>query len=61
MREAWIRLQCPACSEHWESNPTDLPAPDREFACTNCDERRPTSEFMRTKRDLEILEAFHEA
>lgn len=60
MVEAWIQLQCPDCGENWERNPTDLPAPDEEFACTHCGERRPTAEFMRNTRDLEILSTFHE-
>lgn len=60
MREAFVQLQCPACEKHWEENPSDLPAADEEFVCPDCEERRPTSEFMHTKRDLEILEEFHE-
>lgn len=61
MPEAWVQLRCPACGESWEANPSDLPAPGEEFACDHCDARRPTAEFMRTQRDLEILEEFHEA
>lgn len=60
MKEAWIQLACPACGEHWQANPADLPAPDDPFTCNNCSEERPTAEFMRTTRSLEILESFHE-
>ena len=60
MPEAFVRLVCPACENHWEGNPSDLPAPHDAFTCTNCDAERHTAEFMRTARDLEILEEFHE-
>lgn len=59
MPEAFIRLVCPSCGESWEDNPVDLPAPPDRFECGSCGERRPTAEFMRTARDLEILEEFH--
>lgn len=59
MSEAWIQLRCPACEEHWEENPVDLPSPDEEFQCRHCGARNPVSAFMRAKRDLEILEEFH--
>ena len=58
MTEAWIQLTCPDCSEHWEANPADLPAPGDPFDCPACGERRSVSEFTRTGRDLEILEQF---
>jgi tRNA(Ile2) C34 agmatinyltransferase TiaS len=61
MPEAWIQLQCAACGERWESSPSDLPAPGQPFTCKHCEETRPTSEFMKTKRDLEILEEFKES
>lgn len=60
MPEAFVRLVCPACEAHWEGNPSDLPAPDDPFGCTNCDADGRTATFMRTARDLEILEQFHE-
>jgi hypothetical protein len=60
MQEAWIQLACPACEETWESNPADLPAPAEEYDCKHCGHTAPVSEFMRTGRDLEILESFHE-
>ena len=60
MPEAWIQLRCPECEEQWEANPTELPAPQREFTCNHCETARPTAEFMKTMRDLEILESFHE-
>ena len=60
MPEAFVRLVCPACEEHWERSPSDLPAPNEPFTCTSCDAERPMSEFMRTARDLEIREQFHE-
>lgn len=60
MQEAWIQLKCPACEETWEANPADLPAPDAEFSCDHCGTSRPMAEFARAKRDLEILEEFHD-
>ena len=59
MHEAWIQLRCPECEVSWEANPADVPSPGREFQCRHCSTRRPVSEFMRTQRDLEILEEFH--
>ncbi len=59
MPEAWIQLRCPECEEHWEENPADLPTPEKEFQCRHCNARHPVSEFMRAKRDLEILQEFH--
>lgn len=60
MREAWIQLECPACTEQWERNPTDLPAPGNEFSCDHCDEQRSVAEFVKTPDGLEILREFHE-
>lgn len=60
MQESWIQLTCPSCGKDWEENPTDLPAPGKEFSCPECSERRKISEFMRSKRDLEVLRGFHE-
>ncbi len=60
MHEAWIQLVCPDCAEIWEANPTDLPAPFEQFECPYCGNDRKTSEFMKTPRDLEILETFHD-
>lgn len=59
MPEAIIQIRCPECENHWEENPVDLPPPGEEFRCSHCGARRSTSEFMRAKRDLEILEEFH--
>ena len=59
MREAWIRLECPECTETWEANPADLPAPGRSFTCKHCGATRSISEFPRTQRGFEILESFH--
>ncbi|MFC7046811.1 hypothetical protein ACFQH6_16640 [Halobacteriaceae archaeon GCM10025711] len=59
MQEAWIDLQCPSCTESWEANPSELPAPDHEFACDHCGERRNLAEFMQSTRDLEVLQQFH--
>lgn len=56
MVEAWIQLLCPKCEETWEANPNDLPAPSKKFSCNHCQTTRPMAEFMRTARDLEILE-----
>lgn len=60
MPEAWIQLLCPECGEGWEENPSDLPAPGERYECPHCGARAPVSEFMRTERDLDILEEFHE-
>ena len=61
MREAWIRLECPACTEQWERDPADLPAPGNEYACEHCGDERPIVEFVKTKEGLEIHENFHES
>jgi len=61
MHEAWIELQCPNCEELWEANPTELPPPTEPFGCPHCHTSRKTAEFMKTTRDLEILETFHES
>lgn len=61
MNEAWIELRCPNCEETWEENPTDLPAPGTEYTHGACGATRSVGEFMRSKRDFEILESFHEA
>jgi ssDNA-binding Zn-finger/Zn-ribbon topoisomerase 1 len=61
MNEAFVQLACPDCEKHWEDEPMDLPAPDAEFTCPDCGEQRRTSEFMRTDRDLEILQELTEA
>jgi predicted RNA-binding Zn-ribbon protein involved in translation (DUF1610 family) len=61
MDEAFVQLRCPACQKDWEETPTDLPVPGVEFTCPDCSESRRLSEFMRTDRDLEILEEFAEA
>lgn len=58
MPEAYVQILCPSCNDHWEENPADLPAPDDQFACSTCEASRNTAEFMRTARDLEILEEF---
>lgn len=58
MPEAYVQILCPSCTHHWEENPAELPAPDATFTCSSCESSRPTAEFMRTARDLEILEEF---
>jgi uncharacterized Zn ribbon protein len=55
MNEAFVQLLCPECEKNWEATPTDLPAPDAEFTCPDCEAERRTAEFMRTDRDLEVL------
>jgi transposase len=60
MTEAWIQLLCPECGKNWEDNPAELSAPSRQHTCRNCGLTRYTSEFTKTKRDLEILESFQE-
>lgn len=59
MAEAWIQLFCPNCEESWEENLNTLSPPSSEFTCDHCEATRPMAEFMRTARDLEILEEFH--
>lgn len=58
MQEAWLQMQCPECEENWEEKVTALSAPDTAFTCDACGTSRPLSEFMKTSRDLEILEQF---
>jgi len=60
MPETWIDLQCPSCGETWEDSPADLPEPGQDFTCNHCGTERPMAEFMRTDRNLEMWEAFHE-
>jgi len=60
MTEAWIELGCASCEKYWEENPTDLPASDEQFRCPDCGTARPTAEFMRSARDLDVLQQFHE-
>lgn len=55
MQEAWITVQCPHCEETWEAEVDELPAPDDQFQCDNCDDYGRTSEFAKTPRDLEVL------
>lgn len=59
MPEAWIQISCPNCEDYWEENPTDLPSPEETFQCPKCGATQPVSEFMRAKRDLEVLQEFH--
>lgn len=59
MVEPWIHLHCPACDKQWETNPTDLPAPDRDFLCPDCETRDVIAAFMESDRGLEILRRFH--
>lgn len=60
MQEAWLQLQCPACSDSWEERVNDLSAPDTTFTCGECGTERSLSEFMQTARDLEVLREFSE-
>ena len=60
MPETWIDLQCPSCGETWEDSPADLPEPGRDFTCNHCGTERPMAEFMRTDRNREMWQAFHE-
>lgn len=55
MVEAYVQLLCPECNKDWESNPSDLPLPNKVFHCPDCHASYRTSEFMRTDRDLETL------
>jgi tRNA(Ile2) C34 agmatinyltransferase TiaS len=60
MRPTWVNLQCPACGRTWEAEPADLPPPEEDFTCDNCGTDRPTAEFMRTERNLEMLRDLQE-
>jgi hypothetical protein len=60
MQEARIRLRCPDCEEQWEANPSDLPVSSDRLTCDGCGESRRVSEFAKTARSLEVLEAVHE-
>jgi len=37
----------------------DLPRPDNSFTCPDCGEEGHTAEFVRTNRDLDVLESFY--
>jgi predicted RNA-binding Zn-ribbon protein involved in translation (DUF1610 family) len=56
MEEAYVRLLCPECRKEWESSPSELPAAETDFACPDCGESRPLSEFLRTEQDLQTLQ-----
>jgi len=58
MVEAFVRLHCPECSKEWESNPSDLPASDENHSCPDCHATRRLAQFMRTDRDLEVVQQF---
>jgi tRNA(Ile2) C34 agmatinyltransferase TiaS len=58
MVEAFVRLLCPECGKEWESNPTGLPETRENFSCPSCHATRRLTEFMRTERDLEIVQQF---
>jgi predicted RNA-binding Zn-ribbon protein involved in translation (DUF1610 family) len=58
MNESFVQLLCPECSKNWTTNPTKLGPLDSPFDCPDCDERRPTREFLRTHRDLEMVKQF---
>lgn len=60
MQEAWITLECPDCSETWEADPSDLPAPGKPFTCRHCGQTSSVSEFPKTQRGFEVLAAAHE-
>ncbi len=60
MQEAWLQLRCPDCDKHWEAAPTALPSPETMFSCDDCGTERSLSEFMKTKRDLELLREFNQ-
>jgi ribosomal protein S27E len=61
MNEAFVQLQCPDCLKDWERNHAELPAPDVTVECPDCGTTRPTSEFMRTDRDVTNRQAFQAA
>lgn len=58
MVEAFVTLQCPECGKDWEETPTDLPSLKKNFSCPACHATRRLTEFMRTERDLEIVQQF---
>lgn len=58
MVEAFVRLDCPECGKDWESNPSNLPASDENVSCGDCHATRRLAQFMRTDRDLEVVQQF---
>lgn len=58
MEEAFVQLLCPECSKNWQNAPSDLPDVRQNFSCPTCHATRRLSEFMRTERDLEIVQQF---
>ncbi|WP_435358903.1 hypothetical protein [Haloarchaeobius sp. DFWS5] len=59
--EAFVALVCPDCDHGWEAKPHKLPDPKSEYECTACSNRRRLSEYLKTQRDLEVVEQFHTA
>ena len=58
MVEAFVRLLCPECTKEWESSPSDLPDSDQNLSCPDCHATRRLAQFMRTDRDLEVVQQF---
>nr|ABQ75832.1 hypothetical protein [uncultured haloarchaeon] len=58
MVEAFVRLLCPQCGKNWQADPTDLPDHRETFSCQDCGTDRRLAEFMRTERDLEVVQQF---
>jgi predicted RNA-binding Zn-ribbon protein involved in translation (DUF1610 family) len=60
MQETQVQLLCPACNRDWELDPHDLPGLRGSFACLDCGESGVTADFLRTKRDLDVVRQFSE-
>jgi predicted RNA-binding Zn-ribbon protein involved in translation (DUF1610 family) len=58
MQETQVQLLCPTCTRDWELDPRELPGPREDFACPDCEESGVAADFLRTKRDLDVLRQF---
>jgi predicted RNA-binding Zn-ribbon protein involved in translation (DUF1610 family) len=58
MQETQVQLLCPACNRDWELDPRELSGPRGDFACPDCAETGVTADFLRTKRDLDVVRQF---
>ena len=59
MPEAFVRLLCPECGKEWQDSPSDLHGVRKNFSCPSCHATRRLAEFMRTERDMEMVQQFH--
>ena len=59
MKETYVRLLCPECTNDWTAPPADLPSAGTRFQCPDCEIGRRTAEFARTDHDLQTLKQFN--